>query len=196
MSNPRKTANNRFLKLATLGEVVFHASDAANIWGIANKQTLWQTLSRYAKQGLITRIYKGLYSLKDISDLDPYLVGLKVLHSPAYISCESVLSAYGIINQSPVEIMFVSNKSKRFEVNGKRYRSRKLNDDFLHNTAGINIINGVPMALPERAIADMLYFNPKAHFDAGYSNLIDWNKVHDIAIKVGYNIQTPKIKFK
>jgi len=36
----------------------------------------------------------------------------------------------------------------------------------------------------ERAVADILYFNPKFYFDS--PNLINWTKVEEIKKKVGY----------
>lgn len=185
----KSNKNKRFADLAASGEVVFHAGDLANIWGIKDRSTLAQTLSRYARLGYLKRIYKGFYSLKAPEEIDPYVLGLKSLHTYAYISCESVLAKHGVINQSPFEITIVSNVSRRFNVAGKRYRSRKLADRFLHNTAGIDDILSVPTASLQRAVADLLYFNPKAYFDAHGSNLIDWKEVAHIAATVGYSIR-------
>jgi predicted transcriptional regulator of viral defense system len=183
--------NKRFADLAVLGEVVFHSSDLAILWGIKSKNTLHQTLSRYVAAGLLKRIYKGFYALTDPADIDPYLLGIKSLHTYAYVSCESVLSKHGAINQSPQEITIVSNVSRRWKIAAKRFRSRKLADQYLYNNAGIELINGVPTASLERAIADMLYFNPHAYFDAHGSTLINWVKVKDVARKIGYNIRIP-----
>ncbi|MDO8668622.1 MAG: hypothetical protein Q7K35_06105 [bacterium] len=180
--------NSRFSKLAALDEIVFHTGDAGNLWGIKNSNTLNTTLSRYARQGLIYRLYRGLYSLKKAGDLDPYFMGIKALHGSAYVSCESVLFAGGAINQKPCEITLVSRASRRFTVAGVRFRSRKLHDRFLYNDAGIEIKNGVRYATLERAVADLLYFNPRKHFDATDSNLINWQKVRAIADEAGYEI--------
>lgn len=180
--------NGRFSKLATLGEVVFHTGDAANLWGMRNSNTLNTTLSRYARQGLIHRLYRGLYSLKKINELDPFLVGIKALHGSAYVSGESILFAAGVINQKPSELTLVSSASRRFIIAGHRFRSRKLQDRFLHNDAGIKIRDGVRCATLERAIADTLYFNPRKHFDTVASGMIDWDKARSVAKEVGYRI--------
>lgn len=188
----KSNKNKRFADLAALGEVVFHAGDLANIWRIRSRNTLAQTLSRYTRLGHLKRIHKGFYSLKDPKELDAQLLGLKALHRYAYISCESVLSKHGIINQSPLEITIVSSVSKRCTVAGRRYRSRKLADRFLHNMTGVDDVLSVPTASLPRAVADMLYFNPKTYFDAHGSNLIDWNRVKEIAGAVGYHIRLPQ----
>lgn len=185
----RGTAGERFVSISMRGEVVFHASDLANLWGIHNKNTLYKTLSRYVAGGLIYRIHKGLYSVKKVSDIDPLLLGVKAIHTPAYVSCESVLYQNGILNQPPQEIILVSQSSKHFSIAGIRYRSRKMRDEFLFNDAGVDIKDGVRIASLPRAVADMLYFNPRKYFDVGDSRLIPIDKVKEIADAVGYTIK-------
>ncbi|MFA6602142.1 MAG: hypothetical protein WCT02_04810, partial [Candidatus Paceibacterota bacterium] len=189
MTIKMKSKNGRFAKLAVLGEVVFHSGDAANIWDIKSGNTLHTTLSRYARQGLVYRLQKGLYSLKKAADLDPHLIGLKALHGPAYVSCETVLFSGSVVNQAPREITFVGGVSRRFTIAGIRFRCRKLHDRYLYNDAGIIVKNGIRRATLERAVADMLYFNPLKYFDSASSNLVDWNKVRQIAEAVGYEIK-------
>lgn len=177
-NNTKNITQNRFAKVARLGEQVFHTSDLANLWGISNKNTLYTTLKRYTKSGLIFRVYKGLYSIKPIGEIDPYLLGIKALHKFAYISVETALSNAGIILQDIKYVMIVSSRSKKFSIGGVNYRSRQLNDKFLFNKNEIEIKNGVNTASIERAVADMLYFNPNFYFDN--PKQIDWNKVKKI----------------
>lgn len=183
--------NRRFADLAKFGQTLFHIDDLSNLWGIENVNTLRKTLSRYALAGLIFRIYRGFYSLKDPREVDPKLLGLKALHSTAYISCESVLFENGIVNQPPREITIVSRASRRYIVGNFQFRSRRLADKFLHNNAGIETRAGVRVATVERAVIDMLYFNPRAYFDAYASSLIDWKKVHELSIQIGYRVKIP-----
>lgn len=187
----KNTVNRRFLDIALLGETIFHTKDLANLWKIRNKNTLYTTLSRYAKEGLIHRIHNGLYSVNE-KNINPYLIGVKVLHGNSYISCESILYDNGVINQKPRYISLVGSVSKRFFVNGQEFRARKLLDKFLFNNIGIKIIDGVPMASLERAIADTLYFSPKKYLDAFTSTLIDWKKIKKLALTIGYNIKIPQ----
>jgi len=195
----RASAGNRLATLASRGETVFHSGDLANLWGIQNKSTLNKTLLRYSAKKFIHRIYKGLYSLKKINEIDPFLLGVKAIHSPAYISCESALYDHGILNQPSREITMVSSFSRRFSVGGVKYRSRKMKDEFLYNDIGIEMKNGVRVASVSRAVADMLYFSPRKYFDApalpaGRTNsgLIDWREVKNIIDTAGYEIKLPK----
>ncbi len=180
----------RFAELAKLGEVVFHSDDLANLWHITNKNTLYTTLKRYADHGLLFRIYKGFYAIKPPTEIDPPLLGIKALHGYAYVSTETILAEEGIIQQSLPAITLVSSKTKRFSVAGAAYYSRKLSDEFLHQPNGIITgPNGVRKATRERAMADLLYFNPHAYVDA--ARLMDWKKVRALQKKVGYPL-TPK----
>ena len=56
----------------------------------------------------------------------------------------------------------------------------KLN--YLNNLEGIDLGGKYPIASPERAVADLLYFNSKFHFDA--KSRINWNRVKEIKEKV------------
>lgn len=181
---------NRFAELAKLGEVAFHTDDLANLWRITNKNTLYTTIKRYVGQGLLFRIHKGFYAIKQPREIDPYLLGVKALHGYAYVSCETVLREEGIIQQELSMMTLVSSETKRFSIAGNNYYCRKLADKFLYQQNGITAVdNGVRKANTERAIADLLYFNPHMYFDA--ENLIDWKKVRDIQKELGYP-KTPK----
>ncbi len=178
------TTQDRFAKLARLGEQVFHVGDLANLWNIKNKNTLHTTLKRYTGTGLLFRVYRGLYSIKPVGEIDPYLLGVKALHKFAYISTETVLSNAGIILQKIHYITIVSFESKKFTIGDTDYRSRQLADKFLFQKKGINVRNGVNIATVERAVADLLYFYPNFHFDN--PKQVDWEKVVKIQKEMGY----------
>ena len=178
------TIANRFKKLAQMDEEIFHTQDLANLWQINNKNNLHTTLYRYVQKGLLNRIQKGMYSLKNIKNLDPNLLGVKFLNQFAYISTETILAEAGIIFQNPTDITLVSSKSLKFTIGGNSYTSRQLKDGFLYNDYGISLTNGYYKASLERAVADILYFNPQYYFDN--KTAIDWKKVKEIQKKVAY----------
>ena len=185
--------NNRFAELAKIGETVFHSKDLANLWQITNFNTLYTTLKRYAQKKLIFKIYKGFYGLKPIAELDPLLIGVKAVHRYCYISAETVLEQAGIINQTTNKITLISSQNKKFFIGSYHYYCRKLNDRFLFNPAGLTEKNGVKIASLERATADLLYFNPRAYFDA--EKLIDWKKVRQLQQTIGYPLTTIRYAF-
>ena len=180
----RDNSANRLLLLARQGEEIFHVKDLAILWNIKDKNTLYTTLKRYTQRGLLFRIYRGFYSLKKIEELDPVLLGVKALHRFSYLSTESVLAKAGIILQASSKITLVSSLSRRFSLGGHIYIVRQLNDKFLFNPLGVEKKGGYYEATVERAVADLLYFNPHYFFD--HSSLIDWQKVEYIQKKIGY----------
>lgn len=178
------TVHSRFAKIASLDETLFHIDDLANLWNIQKKNTLHKTVSRYLMKGLLYRIYRGFYSIKPITKVDPYLLGLKALHEYSYISTETVLVDAGIIMQKINEITLISSKSMHFTLGDNNYYSRQLSDRYLFQTDGIIEKNGIKIASVERAIADLLYFNKNTYFDN--SNKINWRKVRSLQKKMGY----------
>lgn len=182
----------RFSQIAKLGVQIFHISDLAGIWKIKNPHNLRVTLKRYVDNGLIIRVYRGLYSLKPVDQLNPLLVGMKALHRYSYASTETILAQTGVIQQRINRITFISSVSKKFSVGPFNFYSRQLADKFLYNEAGIITENEIKKATAERAVADLLYFNSDAYFDA--ENLIDWKKVKEIQKIVGYPLTYNRYK--
>lgn len=189
MSTDRKTiktgrslTSSRFAQLAAMGEMIFHGADLASLWQITDKNTLHTTLKRYVQQKLLYRLWKGMYALKPAEELEPLLLGIKALHTYGYISTETVLFRSGLIAQRPVAITLISSISRRFSLAGQEYVCRKVADQFLYQSSGISEQNGVREATNERAVADLLYFNPRAYFDVRPN----WAEVKLIQKSVGY----------
>jgi predicted transcriptional regulator of viral defense system len=177
-------ASGRFRDLAMLGEDAFHIDDLANLWEIRDKNTLYTTLKRYVQKGLLVRIYRGLYSLKPIEDIDPWILGIKAVHDYAYIGVQTILFNDGIINQKPSAINIVSRKSRNFSIGLNFYHSRKLNEMYLYNPDGIFLRKGIMVSTTSRAVVDMLYFNPKCYFDN--DKIINWKEVKRLQKSLGY----------
>jgi len=172
----------RIVLLAKKDEKIFHTNDLANLWNMQNKNTLRVTLKRYVEDGLLYRIYRGFYSLVPIEEIDPILIGAKAIHQFCYLSTETVLRQEGYILQNIDYYTFVGSKSLKFTIGEHNFKSRQLDDKYLYNPEGVLLKSGVKIATVERAICDMLYFNPYYHFD----KQIDWNKIRLMQKKIGY----------
>ncbi|MFA4942114.1 MAG: hypothetical protein WC564_00550 [Patescibacteria group bacterium] len=175
---------NRFLSIAKLAMPIFHIDDLARIWGVSNRNTLSTSLKRYIERGLIYRLYRGLYSIKPVVELDPLLLGAQAINSYCYLSGETILVKQGIIFQQVDYFTFIGQKTKRFKIGNYKYYCRQLKDGFLYNDIGIDKTGKFNLATPERAVADILYFNPKYHFDN--PSAINWPEVKRIQAAV-YN---------
>ena len=174
----------RINELLKLDRKLYHTNDLALLWNIANKNTLYTAIKRYVQKGVLLPVFKGLYATVPIPQLDPQELGISIIHRYAYLSTESVLAQAGVITQMTYAYTFVSSQSKRVSLGATLYLFRQLSDQYLYNPSGISYRNGVFAATPERAAADMLYFNPKYHFDM--PEALDFEKVKSIQKEVGY----------
>lgn len=162
---------------------LFHFKDFANLWSITNANSLRRLLKRYCDSGVLYRVQRGLYSLISPEKIEPDVLGAKVLHRYCYLTMEWILYREGYISQHSYYYTYASDLSKHFELYGHLFLSRQLNPQFLMNDAGIIRTSvGILEATLERAIADMLYYNPHFYFDRD----IDWVKVRAMQEKIGY----------
>lgn len=161
---------------------LFHTHDLRLLWSIENPHTLRKTIHRYVKNGTLIAIYKGFYSTVPLDQIDPIELGTVAIRAYSYLSTETVLVQSGIIFQGIHSFTFCSSKSQKYSIASNNYYVRQLQDKYLYNPIGI-IDNGTyKIASPERAIADMLYFNPKYYFDA--KDQIDMKKLKKIQKEV------------
>lgn len=163
---------------------LFHTRDLAVLWGVTNDNTLYTHISRYVKKGILQAVWKGLYATVPVSDINPFELGLSMLHRYAYISCEYVLARSGAIFQSSDTITLVSTISRSFTMAGHHYVVRQMSEGLVYQTPGISVSDGIRMANPERAAADMLYYQPNFHFDNRLA--INWTTVKVIQKEVGF----------
>lgn len=177
-----KKHKDRLAIVLQQNQKIFHTQDLAVLWGLPRGNTLYTTIKRYTHRGILQQIFKGLYSTVPLNQLDPVTIGRKALHGFNYLSCETVLQKYGLVNFLVEEITFVSSLSKKFSIGRHHFRSRKLHDRFLFNCAGVFDKEGTLEASKERAVADMLYFNPKFHFDAP----VNWSAVKKVQENLHY----------
>ena len=167
-----------------LDRKIYHTNDLAILWNITNKNTLYTTIKRYVQKGILIPIYKGLYATIPLSQLNPFDLGRAIIHRYTYVSTESVLAGHGVISQATYAHTFVSDRAKKVTIGNVSFLFRKLKDEHLSNPTGITNQNGIFTASLERAVADMLYFDPTYHIDL--RDRIDWKKVKYIQKKVGY----------
>ena len=170
--------------LLKLKEKLFHTNDLSLLWGITNKNTLYTTIKRYVQKGILVPVHKGFYSTVSLDQIDPFKLAVGYLHRFAYVSCETVLIREGIIFQKENYLTLISSISKKFSINNYSYLVRQLKDNYLYHDRGIDNVNGVMMASVERAVSDLLYFNPNYYFDN--KKKINRKKVREIQKVIGY----------
>lgn len=136
---------------------------------------LKKRLNYYVKKGELKSIRRGLYA-KD-KNYDRLELATKIF-TPAYISFETILSKAGVVFQYYNKIFVATYQTKEIECDNQIYSFKKIKDDILTNTAGIENRGNYFAASKERAFLDVLYLNKDYHFD----NLspLDYNKIRTL----------------
>ena len=131
----------------------FTLSDLTKIFDI-KEESLKVTLSRWVKNGKILRIRKNAYQLPD--KIYDFRKIAWQLYPPCYLSFESALNEYGILNQIPYIITFATtNKSKKMTLEQEEVEFCQIKKNLFF---GYKMQNGLFTALPEKALADQIYF--------------------------------------
>lgn len=138
------------------------------------REVLYVTLNRLVKAGVLVKLKRGIYKGESQSlELER---AANEIYYPSYLSFESALSRYGILNQIPYTLTFATTKtSKRQSLRGKEVEYRRLKSSLFF---GYNLIGGIYVAEPEKAILDELYLMSKGRIavDTGEWSLVGLNK--------------------
>jgi hypothetical protein len=136
---------------------------------------LKRRLNYYVRKGELYSIRRGLYA-KD-KNYDRLECATKIF-TPAYVSFETILAEAGIVFQHYDKIFVATYQTKEIKCDNQIYSFRKIKDDILTNTDGIENRGNYFAASKERAFLDVIYLNKDYHFD----NLtpLDFKKVQTL----------------
>lgn len=182
MSSIRNT--DYFARLVRQNKRIWRIPELALLWNMKNKLSLYTTLRRYQKRGLLYKLTAGLYSFLPFEKLDPLEVGVTAAGSLAYVSTETVLVKAGVISQTINRITLVGKKRKEWRIQDQEYLCRYLNPKYLVNREGIIPATGYDIASDLRAAADLRHILPYYHFDG--LRLLNKKQLITIERTVGY----------
>lgn len=140
-----------------------------------------QALNYLTKQGLIIKIYRGIWGQRDDKDLSPYAV-ISYLFSKhrAYVSFISALRLYGIIEQVPQMITLASTAHTKI-INTKigSFSIHRIGANFFKGFGWYKKTGSFLIAEQEKALVDCLYLSsckkkqfghfPELHFPKSFS---------------------------
>ncbi|MDL1960020.1 MAG: hypothetical protein LWX01_00400 [Deltaproteobacteria bacterium] len=148
----------RFLQLQNIEKLYFGYEDIARALGIT-LQSAKVTANRYTKQGLLIRLKRNIYVLKErwISiDREQEFLLANIIQVPSYISLMTALDYYEITTQ--VQRDFVESvavkRTKGVEIEQTFFNYTKINTDLY---SGFSRIRGFFIAVPEKAFLDAVY---------------------------------------
>ena len=144
--------------LLRLDQAVFTTADVAALWGVANA-TASKMLARLSSAGHVVHLKRGLWGLAN------KITPLQIAHCmtapfPAYVSLQSALYHHGMISQIPDVISVISlARTRRIRTPLCTFSIHHLQPAFFFGFETQD--DGVTrMALPEKALVDLLYLSP------------------------------------
>jgi len=156
-------------------KTVFTYKDIVLLWNESASDAARVRLNYYLKKGYLCRIRKGLYAKNE--NYDRLELATRIL-TPSYVSFETVLAKEGLIFQYYEPVFVASYAARTITIEGQTYSFRKIKNEVLVNSIGIENIRETSLATKERAFLDMLYANGDYHFDNLRS--LDWKRVFEI----------------
>ena len=159
-------------KLLKSDKSILTSKDIAMIWQDTDKNTFKVRLNYYLKKGDLFKIRRGIYSKN--KNFDRLELATRIF-TPSYVSFETVLAKEGLIFQYYERIDVATYLTRELKIEDKIFLFRKVKNDILTNSLGINITNYTSIATKERAFLDTLYIDGNYYFDNLRS--LDWDKV-------------------
>ena len=152
---------------------VFNTQSLRMLTGCDSSQKLTKSLHYYSKEGKIRNLRKGVYTKLEYDEREMACS----LFRPAYISLEYVLQRAGVVFQYDDTITCVSYLNREVVVDGKTYRYRIIKPELWIGMEGIEQMDNIYMATPERAFLDMIYLS------AGNCSFDNLHSLHKSKIK-------------
>ena len=156
-----------FKKLQSMKKSYFTVADLEKVFDL-ERRSLYVTLNRWVEEDLLKRLRRGIYVVSGSEGKIERIANQ--LYFPSYISFESALAKFGIMDQIPYTLTFATpKKSKKIILGGKeiQYRQMKKELFFGYKTEGKILI-----AEPEKAFLDQVYL-----YSLGKTslNIKEWN---------------------
>jgi predicted transcriptional regulator of viral defense system len=172
---------------------LFRYADAAKF--VSNPNVF---LTRALKAGYVARIVRGAYynTFKEaprVEDVACYL------RTPSYISCEWALNYHGVILQVPFVCTVITLSASVGERNKVHYKGTvieysKISEKLFH---GYEVSDGFNMAIPEKALLDLLYLRGRMPFaDEIEPDNLDITKLTDLSKSYPKSVQMNIVALK
>jgi predicted transcriptional regulator of viral defense system len=118
------------------------------------RTSLYVAIKRWVAAGILQKVAQGIYL--PMGKTVPLENIAAQLYFPSYLSFESALAQYGILNLIPYSITFATTrKTRKYTLNGREIEFRQIVPRLYF---GFEMRNGVFVALAEKAFLDEIYF--------------------------------------
>lgn len=133
------------------------------------------TLSRWVKKGYLLKLRNNLYTfseLKNVNNIHFYIANR--IYRPSYLSLHTALSFHGLIPESIVQSTSVSTmKTARFKNELGSFSYKKIKNELFFGYTQLEFTKDKTflIALPEKALLDLLYLYPFYNNETEITNL-------------------------
>lgn len=163
---------------------LFSITDIKKLLRIKSDQYAYVFVGRLVKESVLKRASKGVYYLASNRPVDFELANF--LYKPSYVSLDSALNYYGILVQSPQQIISVTpNLTKKIEAGGRDFVYMHLNQKYYSD---YQQVDSFLVATPEKALIDALFFVALGRGSLSVEELIldsiDKKKLNKLAQKI------------
>ena len=139
--------------LQKINKPFYTISDLEKITNLP-RNSLYVALKRWETGEIIERVSQGIYipmganvSLENVA---------AQLYIPNYLSFESALAKYGVLNLIPYTLTFATTrKTKKYTLQKQEIEFRQISSELFF---GYEMRNGIYIASPEKAFMDQIYF--------------------------------------
>jgi len=140
--------------LRDTGKDFFALADLEKVTGL-DRKSLYVSLNRLLKRRILERTTRGIYVVPGSgSRLERIACQL---YFPCYLSFESALSRFGILNMVPYSLSFATTrKTKTIHLLGRQVDYRQIKETLYF---GFDHDDGYYIAKPEKAFLDLVYFS-------------------------------------
>ncbi|MCM8831838.1 MAG: hypothetical protein NC918_06580 [Candidatus Omnitrophica bacterium] len=163
-----------------LGRPIFTTSELSSISG-RSSSCVTQALNLLEKQGLIFKIYRGIWAQTQDFRISPYsVIPFLFFHQRVYVSFLSALHLYGIIEQIPQVITLASTAhTKKLRTKIGTFSLHRIAPSFFDGFGWYKGEGNFLIAEQEKALVDCLYLSayrkkqfgyfPELHFSKSFS---------------------------
>jgi len=165
---------NFILEIYKKPQTIFTFSEIALLFPQLSYENLKSKVSYFVHTGKLKRLRRGIYAKEDFN----FLELANKIYTPSYISFETVLEKEAVIFQKYQTIFVASYLSRKIKVGEQEIFYRKVKNEVLLNSLGVEERNFYFIASKERAFLDSIFLYKDYYFD----NLrpLDWDMIDEI----------------
>ncbi|MBU2592883.1 hypothetical protein KKD61_05545 [Patescibacteria group bacterium] len=163
------------IRLYKQNQTVFTIRELSLTFPSLSEDQLKNRLSYYARRNRITRLRRGVYAKENFNKFEL----ANKIYTPSYISFETVLRKEGIIFQENSTVFAAGYLTRKIKCSDFEISYRKIKNEVLTNSRGVEKKNNYHIASRERAFLDTIFVYKNYYFDN--LSVLSWEKVFDLS---------------